>query len=46
MREKTRAREEHPEGDERRRATTVVASAVAALIIGLNVFLVHQTFFG
>jgi len=29
-----------------RRATTVVASAVAALIIGLNVFLIHQTFFG
>jgi manganese transport protein len=28
------------------RLTTVVASLVAALIIGLNVFLLHQTFFG
>ncbi len=29
-----------------RRATTVVASIVAALIIGLNGFLLEQTFFG
>jgi manganese transport protein len=29
-----------------RRVTTAVASAVAALIIGLNLFLLHQTFFG
>jgi manganese transport protein len=29
-----------------RRATTVVASGVAAVIIALNVFLLHQTFFG
>ena len=29
-----------------RRATTVVASIVAALIIGLNAFLLEQTFFG
>jgi manganese transport protein len=29
-----------------RRLTTVVASVVAALIIALNVFLLHQTFFG
>jgi manganese transport protein len=29
-----------------RRATTAVASVVAALIIALNVFLLHQTFFG
>jgi Mn2+/Fe2+ NRAMP family transporter len=29
-----------------RRATTVVASIVAALIIGLNGFLLQQTFFG
>jgi manganese transport protein len=29
-----------------RRATTVAASIVAALIIGLNVFLLEQTFFG
>jgi manganese transport protein len=29
-----------------RRATTAVASVVAAMIIALNVFLLHQTFFG
>jgi manganese transport protein len=29
-----------------RKQTTVLASVVAALIIGLNVFLLHQTFFG
>ena len=29
-----------------RRATTIVASIVAALIIALNVFLLEQTFFG
>jgi manganese transport protein len=29
-----------------RRVTTVAASAVAAVIIGLNVFLLYQTFFG
>ena len=29
-----------------RRATTAVASVVAALIIGLNAFLLYQTFFG
>jgi manganese transport protein len=29
-----------------RRRTTVVASLVAAVIIGLNLFLLHQTFFG
>jgi manganese transport protein len=29
-----------------RRATTAVATAVAAVIISLNVFLLHQTFFG
>ena len=29
-----------------RRATTAVAGVVAALIIGLNVFLLYQTFFG
>jgi len=29
-----------------RRATTVLASVVASLIIGLNAFLLHQTFFG
>jgi manganese transport protein len=28
------------------RLTTVVASVVAAAIIGLNIFLLHQTFFG
>jgi manganese transport protein len=29
-----------------RKQTTVLASIVAAMIIGLNVFLLHQTFFG
>ena len=29
-----------------RRATTVVASIVAAMIIALNAFLLEQTFFG
>ena len=29
-----------------KRGTTIVASIVAALIIGLNVFLLQQTFFG
>ena len=29
-----------------RRATTVLASVVAAIIIALNVFLLQQTFFG
>ena len=29
-----------------RRATTLAASVVAALIIGLNGFLLYQTFFG
>ena len=29
-----------------RRATTAVASVVAALIISLNVFLLYETFFG
>ena len=29
-----------------RRPTTAVASVVAALIVGLNLFLLHQTFFG
>ena len=29
-----------------RRATTVAASVVAALIIALNVFLIYETFLG
>ena len=29
-----------------RRATTVLASIVAAMIISLNVFLLYETFFG
>jgi manganese transport protein len=29
-----------------RRATTILASVVAALIIALNAFLLQQTFFG
>ena len=29
-----------------RRLTTMIASVVAALIIGLNIFLLYQTFFG
>jgi len=29
-----------------RRLTTMIASIVAALIIGLNIFLLYQTFFG
>jgi manganese transport protein len=29
-----------------RRATTAVAGVVAAMIIGLNAFLLYQTFFG
>ena len=36
----------HPGRAVDRRATTVVASIVAALIIGLNGFLLEQTFFG